>query len=106
MKLKQDANIIKMAFFGHLHVETIGAILPFDSVSNILMFNILNDKGLSRHNVALMQALYEKQSAIVLWNGSHTINFLLEKGVRQGRVLCTLLLRAYTDHVLREAELT
>ena len=44
----------------------------FDSVSHIQMFNIINDMGFPRHIVALMQALYEKQSAIVRRNGSHT----------------------------------
>ena len=37
----------------------------FDSVSHIQMFNILNNMGFPRHIVALIQALYEKQSAIV-----------------------------------------
>ena len=37
----------------------------FDSVSHIQMFNLLNDMGFPRHIVALIQALYEKQSAIV-----------------------------------------
>ena len=37
----------------------------FDSVSHIQMFNLLSDMGFPRHIVALIQALYEKQSAIV-----------------------------------------
>ena len=37
----------------------------FDSVSHILMFNILNDIGFPRHIVALIRAHYGKQSAIV-----------------------------------------
>ena len=32
-------------------------------------------------------ALYEKQSAIVRWNGAHTKPFFIEKGVRQGCIL-------------------
>ena len=44
----------------------------FDSVSHLQMFDILNDMGFPRHIVALIQALYEKQSAIVRWNGAHT----------------------------------
>ena len=49
----------------------------FDSVSHIQMFNLLNDMGFPRHIVALIQALYEKQSAIVRWNGSHTKPFFI-----------------------------
>ena len=78
----------------------------FDRVSHIQMFNILNDMGFPRHIVAMMQALYEKQSAIVRWNGSHTKPFFIEKGVRQGCILSPLLFCAYTEQVMREAEIT
>ena len=56
----------------------------FDSVSHIQMFNLLNDMGFPRHIVALIQALYEKQSAIVRWNGSHTKAFLHREGRTTG----------------------
>ena len=78
----------------------------FDSVSHIQMFNLLNDMGFPRHVVALIQALYEKQSAIVRWNGSHANPFFIEKGVRQGCILSPLLFCAYTEQVMREAEIT
>ena len=79
----------------------------FDSFSHIQMFNILiKDMGFPRHIVALVQALYEKQSAIVRWNGSHTKLFFIEKGVRQGCILSPLLFCAYTEQVMREAEIT
>ena len=63
-----------------------------DSVSHIQMFNILNDMGFPIHTVALMQALYEKYSAIVCWNGSHTKHFFIEKGLRERCILFPLLL--------------
>ena len=78
----------------------------FDSVSHIQMFNLLNDMGFPRHIVALIQTLYEKQSAIVRWNGSHTKPFFIENGVRQGCILSPLLFCAYTEQVMREAEIT
>ena len=62
--------------------------------------------GFPRHIVALIQALYEKQSAIVRWNGWHTKPFFIENGVRQGCILSPLLFGAYTEQVMREAELT
>ena len=77
----------------------------FDNVSHIQMFNILNDMGLCRHIVALKQALYEKQSAIVRWNGSHTKPFFIEKSVRPGCILYPLLFCAYTEQVMREADI-
>ena len=70
------------------------------------MFNILNDMGFPIHIFALIQALYEKQLAIVHRNGSHTKLFFIEKGVRQGWILCPLHFCAYTEQVMREAEIT
>ena len=70
------------------------------------MFNILNDMGFPRHIVAPMQALYEKQSAFVFWNGSHTKPFFTEKGARQECILYPLLFWAYTEQVMREADIT
>ena len=55
---------------------------------------------------SISRILYEKQSAIVRWNGSHTKPFFIEKGVRQGCILYPLLFRAYTEQVMREAEIT
>ena len=78
----------------------------FNSVNHIQMFNLLNNMGFPRHIVALIQALYEKQSAIVRWNGSHTKPFFIEKDVRQGCILSPLLFCAYTEQVMREAEIT
>ena len=75
----------------------------FDSVSHIQMFNILNDMGFPRHIIALIQALYEKQSAIVRWNGSHTKPFF----IRQGCFPSPLRFCAYTEQVglMREADI-
>ena len=67
--------------------------MAFDSVSHIQMFNM----GFPRHIVARIQALYEKQSAIVRWNGSHTKPFFMDRGVRQGCILSPLLICAYTE---------
>ena len=77
-----------------------------DSVNHIQVLKIFNDMGFPRHVVAMIQALYEKQSAIVRWNGAHTKPFFIEKGVRQGCILSPLLFCAYTEQVMREAEIT
>ena len=57
----------------------------FDSVSHIQMFNILNAMEFPRHNiiVALIPALYEKQSAIVRWNGSRRDNRIRRRYCRK-----------------------
>ena len=71
----------------------------FDSNSHI---QILNDMGFPRHIVALIQALYEKQSAILRW--IHQA-FLHREG-RQGCILSPLLFCAFTEQVMRDAEIT
>ena len=45
-------------------------------------------------------------STLERWNGSHTKPFFIEKGVRQGCILSQLLFCAYTEQVMREAEIT
>ena len=82
-------------------------------ITNIHSF-VVNSKGFDKRNgmefpihiVALVHALREKQSAIVCWNGSHTKPFFIEKGVRQGCILSPLLFCAYSEQVMREAEIT
>ena len=98
-------NVIeKMLLMSEWIIVFIDYSKAFDSNSHIQMFNIY--MGFPRHIVALIQALYEKQSAIVRWNGAHTKPFFIEKGVRQGRILSPLLFCAYTEQVMREAEIT
>ena len=53
----------------------------------------------------LIQVLFEKQSAIVRWNGAHTKPFFIEQGVQQGCIISPLLFCAYTEQVMREAEI-
>ena len=43
---------------------------------------------------------------MVRWYGSHAKVVFIEKGVRQGCILSQLLFCAYTEQVMREAEIT
>ena len=53
-----------------------------------------------------IHALYDNQSVIVRWNGSHTKPFFTEKGAREGCILSTLLFSPYTEQLTREADIT
>ena len=81
-------------------------VRPLTALATSRCLTYLMTLGFPRHIVALIQALYEKQSAIVRWNGSHTKPFFIEKGVWQGCILSPLLFCAYTEQVMREAEIT
>ena len=58
-----------------------------------------------KHLVALLEALYNDQSAVIRWNGRHSSAFKIERGVRQRCILSPHLFNVYTESVIREAEL-
>ena len=41
----------------------------FDSISQVQMFEILSEIGFPKDLVALLEALYNDQSAVIRWNG-------------------------------------
>ena len=51
----------------------------FDSVSQVQMFEILTEMGFPKHLVALLEALYNDQSAVIRWNGRHSSAFKIER---------------------------
>ena len=59
--------------------------------------------GFPKHLVALLEALYNEQSAVIRWNGRHSSAFKIERGVRQGCILSPHLFNLYTESVIREA---
>ena len=50
----------------------------FASISQVQMFEI------PKHLVALLEALYNDQLADMRWNGRHSSEFTIERGVRPG----------------------
>ena len=52
--------------------------------------------------VALLEALYNDQSAVIRWNGRHSSAFKIERGVRQGCIISPHLINLYTQSVMRE----
>ena len=69
------------------------------------MFEILSEMAFPKHHVALLEALYNDQSAVIRWNGRHSSAFKIERGVRQGCILSPHLFNLYTESVIREAEI-
>ena len=67
------------------------------------MFEILTEMGFPKHLVALLEVLYNDQSAVIRWNGRHSSSFKIERGVRQGCILSPHLFNLYIESVIREA---
>ncbi len=77
----------------------------FDSISQTQLFDILSEMGFPKHLVSLLEALYINQHAVIRWNGSHTNDFNIAKGVRQGCILSPHLFSLYTESVMRETDI-
>ena len=77
----------------------------FDSISQVQLFKILSEMGIPKHPVALLEALYNGQSAVIRGNGRHSSAFKIERRVRQGCILSPHLFNLYTESVIREAEI-
>ena len=69
------------------------------------MFEILTEMGFPKHLVALLEALYNDQSAVIRWNGRHSSPFKIERGVRKGCILSPHLFNLYTESVIGEEEI-
>ena len=74
-----------------------------DSISQVQMFEILPDMGFAKHLVALLEALYNDQSAVIRWNGRHSSALKIERGVGQGCIISPHLFNLYTASMIREA---
>ena len=57
----------------------------------------------TKHLTALLEALYNDQSAVIRLNGRHSSAFKIERGVRQGCILSPHLFNLYIESVIREA---
>ena len=71
----------------------------FDSVDHAVLWNVLRDVGLPEHLITLLHSLYMDQEATV----GETKPFTVEKGVRQGCNLSSVLFNIYAEHIMREA---
>ena len=78
-------NTIEMD--GQAFVVFIDYSKAFDSISQVQMFEIPTEMGFPKHLVALLEAFYNDQSAVIRWNGRHSSAFKIERGVRQGCIL-------------------
>lgn len=91
---------------GDLHLLFIDYSKAFDSVSQDQLFNIMEKMGFPGHIINLLKSLYTNQAAVIRWNNSHSEQFYLSKGVRQGCILSPYLFNIYTEQVMREAEIS
>ena len=59
----------------------------FDSVQHEHLFMTMLKMGFPEHLVSLISNLYTNQNATIRWNGEHSGQFHINKGVRQGCIL-------------------
>ena len=54
------------------------------------------------YGIALLEALYNDQSAVIRWNAPHSRAFLIERGVRQGCIISPHLFNLNTESEIEE----
>ena len=66
------------------------------------------ESGFPPHLVALLQGLYDEQTAVIRWNDNPSLSepFAIKRGVRQGCIVSPKLFTLYTEMVTREAEIS
>ena len=90
---------------GQAFVLLIGYSKAFDSISQLHIFEILSEMGFPKHLIALLEALYNEDPAVIGGNGRCSSAFKIEIGVRQGCILSPHFFNLYTESVIREAEI-
>lgn len=73
----------------------------FDNIKWETMWGVLQDMGVPKHLVTLIQELYKNSSAMVKIENFLSDKSSIEKGVRQGCVLSPLLFNLYSEHLMR-----
>ena len=58
-----------------------------------------------KHLVAILEALYNDQSAVIRWNGRHSSAFKIERGVRRGCIISPHLFDLNTESVIRDVDI-
>ena len=75
----------------------------FDCVDHDLLWKILQELGIPRHLIKLMNNLYTNQETTMRTEFGNTLWFKIGKGVRQGCVLSPYLFNLYTENIMRKA---
>ena len=75
----------------------------FDVVSHELLWEGMLEMGFSSHIIYLIKSLYTDQSATVRTTHGLTVDFRIEKGVRQGCILSSHLFNIYSEVIMRNA---
>ena len=57
----------------------------------------------SIHLIVLLQQLYDGQRANVMTEHGDTEHFGVEKGIRQGCILCPILFNIFAENIIRDA---
>jgi hypothetical protein len=86
---------------GELYLLFIDYSKAFDTVNQSLLFTTMMNMGIPRHLVALIQALYQQQTAAVRWDGVLSEWFHIWKGTRQGCNISPTEFNMYAEDIIR-----
>ena len=92
-----------MAVFLVHHINFIDFEKAFASISRKVLWRLLRYYGMPTKVVNIIRALYEGFSAQVVHNGQRTQPLYMRTGVRQGRLLSSLLFLVALDWLTRTA---
>jgi hypothetical protein len=86
---------------GELYLLFIDYSKAFDTVKQSVLFTTMMNMGIPRHLVALIQALYQQQTAAVRWDGVLSEWFRIGKGTRQGCNISPTEFNMYAEDIVR-----
>ena len=75
----------------------------FDGVDRDLLWRNLQELGISRHLIKLMNNLYPNQEATMRTEFGNKSWFKIRKGVRQGCIIFPCLFSLYKESIVRKA---
>jgi hypothetical protein len=75
----------------------------FDNVKHNKLIKILDNVGVDKGDLRIINNLYWNQRAVIRVDGELSEEVLIKRGVRQGCVLSPLLFNIYSEFIFREA---
>ncbi len=93
---------LKNKNLGELYIATFDFSKAYDSCDHRILFQTLNNHGISGKLLNIIQSMYDRPQAQIFLNGKYSEPFTIERGVAQGCKLSTLLFNIYINPLLKK----